>query len=191
MLASLAVRCAPNYRLCWLDGRGRSIDDLHLACIVREATAALGQRQKRLEFKPREATMKKLLIATAIVGVPAVLSLMTIYSSVPTNAQSARCPCFTELMVVGSGKSASESECVFTKISTKQLGHVGVLQFCSPQNRQLMFTITPQDCKGFAGNLPAELFRNVDETIDMSDLEGGRGALMAAAETLDCREMPE
>ena len=135
--------------------------------------------------------MKKLVIATAIVGVTAVLSLMTIYSSVPTNAQSARCPCFTELMVVGSGKSASESECVFTKILTKQLGHVGVLQFCSPQNRQLMFTITPQDCKGFAGNLPAELFRNVDETIDMSDLEGGRGALMAAAETLDCREMPE
>ena len=135
--------------------------------------------------------MKKLLITTAIVGVTAVLSLMTIYSSVPTNAQSARCPCFTELVVVGSGKSASESKCVFTKILTKQLGHVGVLLFCSPQNRQLMFTITPQDCKGFAGNLPAELFRNVDETIDMSDLEGGRGALMAAAETLDCRGMPE
>ncbi len=135
--------------------------------------------------------MKKRLIATAIVGVPAVLSLMTIYSSVPTNAQSARCPCFTELMVAGSGKSASESECVFTKISTKQLGHVGVLQFCSPQNRQLMFTIAPQDCKGFAGSLPADLFQNLDETIDMSDPEGGRGALMAAAEMLDCREKPE
>ncbi len=129
--------------------------------------------------------MKKLLIATAIVGVTAVLSLMTIYSSVPTNAQSARCPCFTEMMVVGAGKSSSE--CVFTKILAKQLGHVGVLLFCSPQNRQLMFTITPQDCKGFAGSLPAELFGNFDETIDMSDLEGGRGALMAAAETLDCR----
>ncbi len=59
MLASLAVCCAPNYRLCWPDGRGRSIDGLPLACIVREATAALGQRRavaKRLEFKPREAT---------------------------------------------------------------------------------------------------------------------------------------
>ena len=59
MLASLAVRCAPNYRQCWPDGRGRSIDGLHLACIVREATAALGQRRavaRRPEFKPREAT---------------------------------------------------------------------------------------------------------------------------------------
>ena len=32
--------------------------------------------------------MKKLLIATAIVGGAAVLSLMTIYSSVPTKALS-------------------------------------------------------------------------------------------------------
>ena len=133
--------------------------------------------------------MKKPVIAAAIVGGAAALSLMTIYSSVPTNAQSARCPCFTETMVVGAGKSSLE--CVFTKISTKQSGDVGVLLFCSPQNRQLMFTIAPQDCKGFAGSLPADLFRNLDETIDMSDPEGGRGALMAAAEMLDCREMPE